>query len=139
MSQWSHPICATCWRALNPNREPVTVSNPDLLRTEYIDRLAHTAVFGDAETAAAARWLIWKAAWEVGVKSASIDSLYQARARGEYEGATVPAINVRGSAYDLSRAVVRAAMNKKVGPFIFDLARSEMGYTEQAVQMGKTV
>ena len=45
----------------------VTVTNPDLLRDELIDRLAHTAVFGDAETAAAARWLVWKAAWEVGV------------------------------------------------------------------------
>ena len=36
----------------------VTVTNPDLLRDEYIDRLVHTAVFGDAETAAAARWIL---------------------------------------------------------------------------------
>src|SRR4051794_31497291 len=109
----------------------VTVSNPDLLRTEYIDRLIHTAVFGDAETAAAARWIIWKAAWEVGVKSASIDSLYQARSRGEYDRITVPAVNVRGMAYDTARALVRAAQAKKCGAFIFELARSEMGYTEQ--------
>jgi len=109
----------------------VTVSNPDLLRNECIDRLVHTAVFGDADTAAAARWIIWKAAWEVGVKSASIDSLYQARARGEYDRITVPAVNVRGMAYDTARALVRAARAKNCGAFIFELARSEMGYTEQ--------
>jgi len=109
----------------------VTVTNADLLRDEYIDRLVHTAAFGDAETAAAARWLIWKAAWEVGVKSASIDDLYQARARGEYDRITVPAVNVRGMAYDTARALVRAAKAKNCGAFIFELARSEMGYTEQ--------
>ena len=117
----------------------VTVSNPDLLRTEYIDRLAHTAVFGDADTAAAARWIIWKAAWEVGVKSASIDELYQARARGEYDRITVPAVNVRGMAYDTARALVRAANAKKCGAFIFELARSEMGYTEQNCEELATV
>ena len=109
----------------------VTVTNPDLLRGELIDRLAHTAVFGDDEAKAAARWLIWNAAWEVGVKSASIDSLYQARARGEYDRITVPAVNVRGMAYDTARALVRAARAKNCGAFIFELARSEMGYTEQ--------
>lgn len=117
----------------------VTVSNPELLRTEYIDRLVHTAVFGDPDTAAAARWLIWKAAWEVGVKSASIDSLYQARARGEYDRITVPAVNVRGMAYDTARALVRAARAKNCGAFIFELARSEMGYTEQTCDEYATV
>jgi fructose/tagatose bisphosphate aldolase len=109
----------------------VTISDPRRFREELLDPLTQAAVFGSDEVKEAARWLIWEAAWGLGVKSASIDSLYQARARGEYEGATVPAINIRGSAYDLARAVVRAAMNKNVGPFIFELARSEMGYTDQ--------
>jgi fructose/tagatose bisphosphate aldolase len=117
----------------------VTVTNADLLRNECIDRLAHTAVFGDAETAAAARWLIWTAAWEVGVKSASIDALYRARTRGEYAGITVPAVNVRGMAYDTARALVRAAKAKNCGAFIFELARSEMGYTEQSCEEYATV
>ncbi|MCC7367989.1 MAG: class II fructose-bisphosphate aldolase [Chloroflexi bacterium] len=117
----------------------VTVSNADLLRNELIDRLAHTAVFGDADTAAAAKWLIWQSAWEVGVKSASIDSLYQARARGEYDAITVPAVNVRGMAYDTAKALVRAAKAKNCGAFIFELARSEMGYTEQNCEEFATV
>jgi len=117
----------------------VKVTNSDLLRTQYIDRLVHTAVFGDEQTAAAARWLIWKAAWEVGVKSASIDPLYQARGRGEYQGITVPAVNVRGMAYDTARALVRAARAKNCGAFIFELARSEMGYTGQNCEEYATV
>ena len=117
----------------------VTVTDPTLLREQVMDRLAHTAVFGDAETAAAARWLIWQSAWEVGVKSASIDGLYQARARGEYDRVTVPAVNIRGMAYDLARALVRAAKAKNCGAFIFELARSEMGYTEQNTEEFATV
>jgi fructose/tagatose bisphosphate aldolase len=34
-------------------------------------------------------------------------------------------------AWDVSRALVRAAHARKVGPFIFELAKSEMGYTHQ--------
>jgi fructose/tagatose bisphosphate aldolase len=115
------------------------VTNAELLRSEHIDRLVHTAVFGDDETRTAARWLIWQAAWEVGVKSASIENLYRARARGEYEGKTVPAVNVRGMAYDTARALVRAARAKSCGAFIFELARSEMGYTSQTCDEYATV
>src|SRR5688572_22979579 len=85
----------------------VRVTDEAAFCDEVIDSLAHTSVFGDDETKAAARWLIWEAAWQLGVQSASIDALYQARARGEYEGVTVPAINVRGMAYDTARAAVR--------------------------------
>src|SRR3982074_469701 len=74
----------------------VRVIDPAALRGETIDRLVHTAVFGQsAEVRDAAGWLIWVAGWQVGVQSASIDSLYQARAREEYDKLTVPAINVR--------------------------------------------
>jgi len=115
------------------------VTNPDRLRTEYIDPLVYTAVFGDDETRPAARWIIWQAAWEVGVKSASIDALYQARSRGGYEDLTVPAVNVRGMAYETARALVRAALAKNCGAFIFELARSEMGYTLQDCEEFATV
>jgi len=109
----------------------VRVVDAAVLRGETIDQLVHTAVFGGDEVRDVARWVIWEAGWEVGIQSASIDPLYQARARGEYEGLTVPAINVRAMAYDFARAIVSAAKRRNVGPFIFELARSEMGYTEQ--------
>lgn len=115
------------------------VTDPERFRRDVLDRLTFTAVFGEPEVRDAARWLIWEAAWELGVQSASIDSLYQARARGEYEGVTVPAINVRGAAYDMARTVVRAALAKNVGAFIFELARSEMSYTQQSCEEFATI
>ncbi len=124
---------------LQPTNGGVKVTNPALLRTEYVDHLVCTAVFGDEEPRAAARWLIWQAAWELGIKSGSIDSLYQARARAEYDKATVPAVNVRGMAYDTARALVRAARAKDCGAFIFELARSEMGYCFQSCEEYATV
>lgn len=124
-------LVADARTCLQLNNGGVRVTDPNRFREQVLDRLTHTAVFGDADAREVARWLIWEAAWELGVKSASIDSLYRARARGEYDGVTVPAINVRGMAYDLARAVVRAATARNVGAFIFELARSEMGYTGQ--------
>jgi fructose/tagatose bisphosphate aldolase len=52
---------------------------------------------------------------------------------------TVPAINVRAMAYDMARAVVAAAKRRNVGAFIFELARSEMEYTEQSCDEFATV
>ena len=115
------------------------VKDPSALRGETIDRLVHTAVFGEGEVRDAAHWLIWEVGWEVGVKSASIDSLYQARARDEYTNLTVPAINVRAMAYDFARAIVASAKRRNVGTFIFELARSEMGYTNQSCEEFATV
>jgi fructose-bisphosphate aldolase, class II len=117
----------------------VRVKDPAALRGETIDRLVHTAVFGQGDVRDAARWLIWELGWEVGVKSASIDSLYQARAREEYAKLTVPAINVRAMAYDFARAIVSSAKRRNVGAFIFELARSEMGYTDQTADEFATV
>ncbi len=117
----------------------VRITDPAALRGQVIDRLVHTAVFGTGEVRDAARWLIWEIGWEIGVKSASIDSLYQARSRDEYSGLTVPAINVRAMAYDFGRAVVASAKRRNVGAFIFELARSEMGYTDQSCDEFATV
>jgi fructose/tagatose bisphosphate aldolase len=117
----------------------VRVKDAAALRGETIDRLVHTAVFGQGDVRDAARWLIWQIGWEVGIKSASIDSLYQARSRDEYAHLTVPAINVRAMAYDFARAIVASAKRRNVGTFIFELARSEMGYTDQTCDEFATV
>jgi fructose/tagatose bisphosphate aldolase len=62
---------------------------------------------------------------------ASIHDLYLARGRKEMSGFTVPAINLRGLTYHLARAIFRTAKRNNVGPFIFEIAKSEMGYTNQ--------
>jgi fructose/tagatose bisphosphate aldolase len=74
---------------------------------------------------------IMKSAFEMGIIPASIQGLYDAAGRGLYKNKTVPAINVRGIAYDTSRSVFRAAIKHNVGAFIFEIARSEAGYTDQ--------
>jgi fructose/tagatose bisphosphate aldolase len=54
-----------------------------------------------------------------------------ARGRGEAPVFTTPAINIRVLAYDSARAVFRAARRLEVGAVICEIARSEIGYTEQ--------
>jgi fructose/tagatose bisphosphate aldolase len=67
-----------------------------------------------------------------GIFPASIQKLYEATGKGTYRGFTVPAMNIRGITFDVARAAFRAAINNKVGPFIFEIARSEMSYTLQS-------
>jgi len=54
-----------------------------------------------------------------------------ARGRGEFSGFTVPAINLRSMTLDLARAIFRVAKKNNCGAFIFEIAKSEMGYTAQ--------
>jgi fructose/tagatose bisphosphate aldolase len=99
---------------------------------ESIDALTHTAVFGaDPEVRGTARWVLHSLAQAAGIRFASIHDLYIAMGRGETGGFTVPAINVRAMSYDTGRAVMRAAKKLNAGAFILEIARSEIGYTEQ--------
>ncbi len=111
----------------------VTVVDKARLRGPVLDKLTYNAVFAENEVQATARWLIWELGQMLGIRPASIHTLYCARGRGE-AGAnwTVPAMNLRGMAYDMARAVFRAAQARQVGAMIFEIARSEMGYTDQA-------
>src|SRR5499433_2574419 len=102
------------------------------LTPEQIDKLAWTSAFGaDPDTRGTARFMIRSAAAASGIRPASIHDLYLAMGRGEAGGFTVPAINVRAMAYDTARAVIRSAKKLNAGAFIFEIARSEIGYTEQ--------
>ena len=104
----------------------------DALRSGGIDRLAHAAVFGaDADVRDSARWMIGEAGRRLGVAPASIHDLYMARGRGETQGFTVPAMNIRASSFDTARALFGAARDLKVGALILEIARSEIGYTDQ--------
>jgi hypothetical protein len=96
-----------------------------------MDELARLAVFGSESERHWARWAIWEVGQAVGVRSSSIHSLYLARGRGECHGFTVPAINVRGRAYDTARAIFRTAIKLEAGAFILEIARSEIAYTDQ--------
>ncbi|MGB2705483.1 MAG: class II fructose-bisphosphate aldolase [Candidatus Omnitrophota bacterium] len=74
---------------------------------------------------------IFEAAYEKSIYPWSINDFYLARGRGEFAGFTVPAINLRTMTYDLARAIFRIAKKIDAGAFIFEIAKSEMGYTYQ--------
>jgi fructose-bisphosphate aldolase, class II len=109
----------------------VTVHDESAIASPAMDRLVYTAVFGDQDERDDARWLIWEIGQAVGVKPSSIHDLYLARGRGETGGFTVPAMNIRGMAYDTARSLFRAAIKLKVGALILEIARSEIAYTDQ--------
>jgi len=98
---------------------------------DRIDGLVEQAVFGDESAREENRWQIRELAESQGIYPASIQGLYEAAGKSAYHNKTVPAINIRGMTYPVARAVFRAALKHKVGAFIFEIARSEIGYTKQ--------
>ncbi|MGA2775200.1 MAG: class II fructose-bisphosphate aldolase [Candidatus Omnitrophota bacterium] len=70
-------------------------------------------------------------AYKAGIYPVSIHDFYIARGRGEFGNFTVPAINLRTMAYDLARALFRVGKANNTNAFIFEIAKSEMGYTNQ--------
>ncbi|HEY6065320.1 MAG TPA: class II fructose-bisphosphate aldolase [Thermoanaerobaculia bacterium] len=109
----------------------LVVTNAARFREEVIDGLVWTAVFGIRDAKEAARRSIREAAASLGILPASILPLYEARGRGEVSGFTVPAINVRMLSYDTARAACCAARKLDAGAVVFEIARSEIGYTDQ--------
>jgi len=110
------------------------VTDPAAFRGPLTDQLVRDAVFhADPAVREARRWVIWSASQALGCGSASIQELYAARGRGEIAPTafTVPAINVRAAAYLTARAVFAVARERDVGAAVFEIAKSEMAYTDQ--------
>ncbi|MGH9458665.1 MAG: class II fructose-bisphosphate aldolase, partial [Thermoanaerobaculia bacterium] len=126
-----HKALARAGLELDGGRPRIT--DRALLRREGIDHLIRTAVFSaDEATREEARDVIHAVARATGAVPASIQPLYEAIGRGEVtEKFTVPAHNLRTLTYDNARALFRAALKHDVGAFVFEIARSEIGYTEQ--------
>lgn len=99
--------------------------------SENIDTLIYTATFGVDAEKENARKSIYETALSMGIYPASIHDFYMARGKHQFEGFSVPAINVRMMSYNMARAIFQAANNLKVGALIFEIARSEIGYTDQ--------
>jgi fructose/tagatose bisphosphate aldolase len=109
----------------------VTVDNESLLR-EKVDGLVYSAVFSDGLARDTARWILWQLGQALGIYPSSIHELYMAVGRGDAPHSfTVPAINVRAMNFNTARAIFRAANKIDAGAVIFEIARSEMGYTDQ--------
>ena len=96
-----------------------------------IDDLIYEAVFNpDEEKRKGLQKLVIEIAKQMGAVPSSIQSLYEEMGKN-YPGFTVPAMNIRGLTYDTSRVIFKKALEKNIGAFIFEIARSEIGYTKQ--------
>jgi hypothetical protein len=111
--------------------EKVEVVDLDVLRDKDIDVLVRDAVFGADGVKEYARWLIWELGQVLDARPASVNDFYMARGKGAWKDRTVPAMNIRFTTYDTARAAFRAALKSNTAAFIFEIARSEMGYTDQ--------
>jgi fructose/tagatose bisphosphate aldolase len=110
-----------------------TIINKTKFLDHSLDQILDQAVFNlNKEIKGTCRWIIKKAAFELNAIPSSIQNLYEAMGAGRESGFTVPAINIRGLTYDVARAIIRAAKNNHSGTFIFEIAKSEIGYTLQS-------
>jgi fructose/tagatose bisphosphate aldolase len=108
------------------------VSDPARLKQDYLENLVEDLMFqNDIQVRTQAFRLIRAAFARSGGTLSSIEPLYRAIGRGEAPGFTVPAINIRGLTYLTVRRVFRAMARIKGGPVIFELAKSEIGYSYQ--------
>lgn len=106
------------------------VIDVDALRGSIIDILARDAVFGSPAVKEFAQWVIWEAGQALGARPASIHEFYISRIDDTWANRTVPAMNIRFTAYDTTRAALRAAKKTNAGALIFEIARSEMAYCD---------
>jgi fructose-bisphosphate aldolase class II len=110
----------------------VQIVDEEALRDGAIEVLAAASALGpDEDVRDTARWIIWELGQLLDVRPASIHELYAARGRGDVGGFTVPAMNIRGITFDTGRALFSAARDLEVGALICEIARSEIGYTDQ--------
>ncbi len=135
MSRTIHESIDSLAQALNGvvrvEGDGVEILDANAVRTDLIEQLAWTSSFGSGDAQDAARWLVRQIAFAMGAYPASIQNLYMASARGEYHNITTPAINVRGDVVEFAGTIFRAANNTGTKQVLFELAKSENGYTNQ--------
>jgi len=125
-------LMTTLGRAAHIDGDRLVIDDERAFRDATIRDLAWTAAFAeDDSTKEAAQWIVWDASQALGAVSASIHELYMARGRGEVNGFTVPAINLRAQTFDMARTVFETAQSAEVGAVILEIARSEQTYTFQ--------
>lgn len=109
----------------------LTIGNQEAL-INSIDDLAYTSALSDDQSVREyTQNLIRKLAHIAGCPPSSIHNLYMAFGRGEIQGFTVPAMNIRMLTYDICQRAFKLALQHNIGAMIFELANSEQEYTHQ--------
>ena len=95
-------------------------------------KLVEKYIFGSEKNKAKIYSKIKSMALKRGIFLASIAPLYKEIAKGNLDGFSVPAFNIRTLTFDMSCAIFRAAKKAKAIAFILEIASSEMEYTKQS-------
>lgn len=118
--------------SVNYNQGKVLITDEKVLRAK-INRWVEVSTLETGIRKGWARFLIRLVAQKLGIYPASIHDLYKARGREKLPHTfTVPAINLRVLSFDAARAAFSAALSMNAATIIFEIARSEMGYTSQS-------
>jgi fructose/tagatose bisphosphate aldolase len=113
----------------------LSIHDDKVLRATFIDVLIYNAIFNENEIILTrSRDLIFSLSLLTNAPSSSIQPLYEAFGRKEVAGFTVPAINVRTLTYDTARLIFRMMHQHRIGAVNFEIARSEIEYTDQRPQ-----
>ena len=109
----------------------VLIKDPSVFRSK-VHNWVRVSTLDEGSLQGWARYLIRLTAQEMGIYPASIHELYMANGRNELKQAfTVPALNLRVLSFYAAKAAFNAARSIKAGALIFEIARSEIGYTDQ--------
>jgi fructose/tagatose bisphosphate aldolase len=109
----------------------VVVNDQEGLRAT-IHHLAEVSALETGSRQGLARYLTRSIALALGIVPASIQDLYAARGRGDVPATfTVPAMNLRALSFEAAKSAFRAAIPLDTTTLIFEIARSEMNYTDQ--------
>ncbi len=114
------------------NDDYLEIRDLDLFKNKMLNNLVATIILtDDTQLKKFCYWVTYEAALKSGITLASIQPLYEMWAKDDLTNFTVPAMNIRTLTFDLSRAIFRAAKKINAGSFIFEIARSEIDYTNQ--------
>jgi len=118
--------------AIEEIKGEIVIKDRELFREEIIDNIVDTIILGkDAHLKRLCYWISHTCAKKLGAILSSIQSLYEAMGKEKVKGFTVPAMNIRTLTFNLALAAYRAAMKINAGAFIFEIAKSEISYTDQ--------
>lgn len=125
------PLLQLVENSLDVTETSVRVTNQDILKIN-IDKLVYASAIQAGTHSAAARFLIRGVALDLGIYPSSIHDLYISRGRNEVPPTfCVPAINLRVLPFEAARSIFRVAKRMNTNAMIFEIARSEIGYTDQ--------
>jgi len=115
-------------------QDGITLSLKQQPSYEQLKQLIWEYVFSqNSNDKKGAKYAIWEFAHQKGIFPASIIDVYRARGEGRLaNNFTVPAFNIRGHTFELSKLIFQEAQKQGVKHFIFELARTEMKYTDQS-------